>query len=58
MGTGPPGPVRVLFRCWPASRPTVAKRARPYAENDVPQPQLDLALGLTKVKPPVSPSVT
>ena len=30
----------------------------PYAENDVPQPQLDFALGLLKVNPPVSPSVT
>ena len=40
------------------SCPTVTTRPRPYAENDVPQPQLDLALGLTKVKPPVSPSVT
>lgn len=29
-----------------------------YAENDVPQPQLDLALGFTNVKPPVSPCVT
>ena len=31
---------------------------RPQAVNDVPQPQLDFALGLTKVKPPVSPWVT
>ena len=30
----------------------------PQAVNDVPQPQLDFALGLTKVKPPVRPWVT
>src|SRR5262249_18773155 len=46
MATGPsPGPFR-------------GGRGPGYAENDVPHPQLDFALGLTNVKPPVSPCWT
>ena len=42
----------------PSRGPFVAARGPGYAENDVPHPQLDFALGLTKVKPPVSPCCT
>src|SRR5262245_52311471 len=46
MATGPlPGPFR-------------GGRGPGYAENDVPHPQLDFALGLTNVKPPVNPCWT
>ncbi len=40
----------VLWGLWGAVRTQVV--------NEVPQPQLDLALGFTKVKPPVSPWFT
>ena len=35
-----------------------AAPAERQAENDVPQPQVDFACGLTKVNPPVSPCCT
>jgi len=47
---------------WISVSPSVARpgyaTVTSYAEKDVPQPQLDLACGLMKVKPPCSPSVT
>src|SRR5262245_13432334 len=42
----------------PSAGPFRAGRGPGYAENDVPHPQLDFALGLTNVKPPVSPCWT
>jgi hypothetical protein len=36
----------------------VAVASPGYAENDVPHPQLDLALGFTNVKPLVNPCLT
>src|SRR5262245_11532469 len=42
----------------PSSGPFRGSRGPGYAENDVPHPQLDFALGLTNVKPPVSPCWT
>src|SRR5437867_764010 len=42
----------------PSSGPFRGGRGPGYAENDVPHPQLDFALGLTNVKPPVSPCWT
>ena len=45
-------------RTGPARGPFLITPSPGYAENDVPQPQLDLALGLTNVKPPVSPCCT
>ena len=58
-----PGVVDTRGRSRNASRSEASKRGRVslgvfYAENEVPQPQLDLALGLPNVKPPVNPSVT
>src|SRR5262245_26823867 len=41
---------------WARSR--LPARARRYAENEVPQPQLDFAFGFTNVKPPVRPCRT
>src|SRR6185369_3670839 len=42
----------------PSAGPVPCGSGPGYAENDVPHPQLDFALGLTKVKPPVSPCWT
>lgn len=59
MRTGPPGPVHAVYRLSVGVAPDGHPPGpRAYAEKDVPQPQLDFALGLTKVKPPVRPSVT
>ena len=46
------------MRTGPPPGPFSEARGPGYAENDVPHPQLDFALGLTNVKPPVSPCWT
>src|SRR5262249_35831952 len=42
----------------PSPGPFHGGRGPGYAENDVPHPQLNFALGLTNVKPPVNPCWT